>query len=86
MPDVKFGRRESDPLVLLLAGKIEAIEKQLTENTDITRQVYDVLATFRVIAKVAKWLTAIVLLLTSIWGLVKVGADVVPVRPPLPPM
>lgn len=59
-------RRASDPrvdqlvadVVALKQGQVE-MKKALADNTEITVQVHDLLASFRIMAKVAKWVTTI---------------------------
>ena len=42
-----------------LHGCLELVKAELKRNTEITEQVRDLLATFRILALVAKWVAAI---------------------------
>ena len=42
-----------------IEGQLSALRFEMANNTEITKQVRDVLASFRVIASVAKWFTAV---------------------------
>ena len=50
-------RRASDPRIDALVTQMHDVQVELKANTEITKQVADVLASFRGIANVAKWLT-----------------------------
>jgi len=52
-------RRSSDSRIDQLMQDVAQLQKDMSANTEITRQVRDVLASFRVIYNVAKWLAAI---------------------------
>lgn len=59
-------RREHDHRLAQLADDVAVLKAQATDfsaeikkNTEITEQVRDILASFRVIGLVAKWLTAV---------------------------
>lgn len=49
----------NDPRIDELVRDVAQLKGLLAENTVITHQVRDVLTSFRVIASVAKWLTAV---------------------------
>lgn len=66
-------RRASDERIQTLITDVEAIKAEVKRNTEITEEVRDVLASFRVIAKVAKWLTIVVACVTAMYH----GFDVV---------
>lgn len=52
-------RRREDQRIGKLVCDVCDLKEQMAENTEITGQVRDMLASFRVIAVVAKWVTAI---------------------------
>ena len=52
-------RRAEDRRVSQLVLDVAALKEQMTENTEITRQVKDILGSFRILYKVAKWIVAI---------------------------
>lgn len=59
-------RREHDHRLARLADDLSVLKRQaddstaeIKRNTEITEQVRDILASFRIIAMVAKWLTAV---------------------------
>lgn len=62
-------RRKTDLRVEMLVEQMAQVKQELALNTEITRQVRDVLATFRVVAKAAKWTTYIVSAITAIIAL-----------------
>lgn len=64
-------RRESDIRMGALVSDVAELKHQMARNTEITEQVRDVLASFRVMASVAKWLAAIAAGVTALWH----GAD-----------
>lgn len=45
--------------VAVLKGQADEFTAEIKRNTEITEQVHDILASFRIIAMVAKWLTAV---------------------------
>ena len=47
------------------------IKEQLDDNTKITTQVRDVLASFKILASITKWLTIMAVFITSALALVK---------------
>jgi len=49
----------TDERVLRLERRLSALESKLDENTAMTKDVRDILATFRVMGLVAKWVAAI---------------------------
>lgn len=52
-------RRTDDPRILALVEDMKAVKVELAQNTAITKQVADVLASFHVLAAVAKWVATI---------------------------
>ena len=71
-------RANPDPRVDGLIEDAKAIHEELANNTRITlanhetiNEVRDVLASFRVLSKVCKWLTVVVIFVTSLIALVK---------------
>lgn len=53
-------RRTDDPRIVALVDDMRAVKAELAANTAITQQVADVLASFRVLAAIAKWIAAII--------------------------
>ena len=60
-------RRASDPRIDALVTQMHDVQVELKANTEITKQVADVLASFRVIANVAKWLTVMSTAIFALW-------------------
>jgi hypothetical protein len=56
-----------------LAGELSALKLEVQRGNEVIEEVRDVLASFRVISKVAKWLTVVVAAVTAIWH----GYDVI---------
>ena len=52
-------RRRDDQRIGKLVFDVCDLKKQMAENTEITHQVRDMLASFRVIAVIAKWVAAV---------------------------
>lgn len=65
-PGRELDRKFEDFMVACIADRanlrdmLGQVSSELKTNTEITKQVADVLASFRVIAAIAKWLAAIV--------------------------
>lgn len=66
-------RRSSDAIVGQLVDDVSQLKLEMKRNTEVTEQVRDILASFRVIAAVAKWLTVIAGLGASFIALFKAG-------------
>lgn len=52
-------RRADDPRVTKLVTDVESLQHQMAENTEVTMQVRDILASFKTAAAIAKWITTI---------------------------
>jgi hypothetical protein len=52
-------RRASDPRIDALVADVATLRKDMIANTEITAQVRDILASFRVIGAVTKWAAAV---------------------------
>lgn len=66
---------ETDPRIDVLITDVADLKRQMAENTAITTQVRDVLASFRTIAAVAKWVSVVAAAcvavyhgITALWG------------------
>ena len=68
-------RRSDDRALLEIIGDVAELKRAMKENTEITRQVLEVLATFRVIASVAKWVTAVIASVGAVYIAFKTGVD-----------
>lgn len=55
----EHNRRADDRRVGKLIVDVSKLKDQMAENTAITIQVRDILASFRIAASIAKWFTAI---------------------------
>jgi hypothetical protein len=60
-------RRHDDARLTVLVDRVARIEEGLAKNTAITEQVADVLASFRVMAALAKWCAAIGTGALAVW-------------------
>ena len=60
-------RRHDDARLTMLVDRVARIEEGLAKNTAITEQVADVLASFRVMAALAKWCAAIGAGTLAVW-------------------
>jgi hypothetical protein len=54
---------------------MDIVKAQLKENTEVTCEVRDVLVSFRVIASIAKWVTAIAACLAAMFAAIKGGVE-----------
>ncbi len=52
-------RRAEDQRISKLCEDVAVLQVQMAENTKVTVQVRDILASFRVVYHVAKWITAL---------------------------
>lgn len=52
-------RRSPSPEMIQMAQDIAGLKKEMMSNTEITQQVADLLASFRVMAAISKWVTVI---------------------------
>lgn len=68
-------RRASDSKINQLVNDVNDLKKQMAENTAITIEVRDVLATLRTLQKAAKWVTAISAAITATVIAIKTGID-----------
>ena len=59
-------RRKDDPRIAQLIADVAEIQKCLAANTELTQQIRDLLATFRVLAMVARWITKIGLAVSAV--------------------
>jgi hypothetical protein len=57
--------------VTTLMSDVSELKRQMAENTVVTVQVRDILASFRIVGKVAKWTTAVVTACAVVWGAIK---------------
>jgi hypothetical protein len=66
-------RRAEDPRVNQLVTDMTHVKEELNKNTEITEQVRDLLASFRVMASVAKWITAVAAAIAGVLAAIKSG-------------
>lgn len=52
-------RRAEDSRINKLVEDVAVLQSQMIENTAMTRQVRDILGSFRIMAAIAKWVAAI---------------------------
>lgn len=64
-------RRQHDPRIAILVTDVATLKMQMEENTKVTVQVRDILASFRLAGQFAKWMTAIVTAVTVMWATIK---------------
>lgn len=69
-------RRGTDPVVRQLVGDVDDLKLEMKRNTEVTEQVRDILASFRVMMAVAKWFTAIAGAVAAGIALLKSGGDI----------
>lgn len=66
-------RRADDPRIAKLVDDMSSVKAELARNTEITGQVADILASFRVVGAVAKWTAAVVAAVAAIWHAINGG-------------
>lgn len=59
-------RRGDDTRIAKLVSDVGALQEQMKINTAITAEVKEMVASFKMIAVIAKWLTAIIALAIAI--------------------
>lgn len=64
-------RRAEDPRVNQLISDVAAIKEAVALSTEITTEIRNIVAGFKTMAKIAKWLTAMVALAVSLIALAK---------------
>ncbi len=67
-------RRADDPRVTKLVTDMESLQHQMVENTEVTMQVRDILASFKTAAAIAKWITTIAAAIAAVLAAIK-GLD-----------
>jgi hypothetical protein len=60
-------RRQHDPRIATLVIDVAELKRQMTENTAVTVQVRDILASFRILGKIAKWIAAMGAAAVAVW-------------------
>jgi len=68
-------RRQSDPRIDTLVADVATLKVQMRENTEVTVQVRDILSSFRIIARIAKWFTVMAAAIAGTYAALKAGWD-----------
>ena len=66
-------RRAEDERINQLVGDVDALKLEMKKNTEATMAVLDMLATFRVISSVARWLAALAAGVAGLVYMIKTG-------------
>lgn len=53
-------RRADDPRIDRLVEDMSSLQREVKENTEVTKQVKDMIGSFKLIATVAKWIAVVV--------------------------
>ena len=61
-------RRADDPRIEELQDDVKDLKRQMAVNTEITKEVHDILASFRIVGAVAKWVGVVAGALTAVYG------------------
>lgn len=69
-------RREADKIVSRLVADVAVLKSQMAENTAVTKEVRDILGSFKVVGKLSKWLFAIGASAASVYYAIKGGAGI----------
>lgn len=64
-------RRQDDAKLQKVMEDISDLQRDMKANTEITTQVRDLLATFAILASVAKWVAAISAAVAGVWAMIK---------------
>lgn len=67
----EFQRRSTDPRVEQLVVDMQAVKEELALNTAVTTQVRDAINSFKMIARIAKWIGVIAACAASMVAAVK---------------
>ena len=68
-------RRAQDVVVQQLVVAVDEIRKEMKDNTELTREIRGIVSGFRVIGRVAKWLSYIIGLVVAAAALIKGGIE-----------
>lgn len=60
-------RRRDDARISKLVVDVKVLERKIDENSELTKEIRDLVTSFRVVASVAKWITTILLALAAMW-------------------
>lgn len=74
-------RRATDPRVDQLVDEMKSVRIELALNTEVTTQIRDAINSFKIIAKIAKWVTAVAACgasLLALWHGVSDSNDITP--------
>lgn len=71
MKDIANERRRVDPRLEIMAQQIASLQSEMAINTEVTKQVRDILTSFHIIAAFAKWLTIISACIAAVWTLIQ---------------
>ena len=64
-------RRAPDPLLATIISDVTTLKEQMVENTTVTKEVREILTSFRIFASVCKWVAAVGAGIAAAWH----GAD-----------
>jgi hypothetical protein len=64
-------RRQPDQRIATLVTDVATLKAQMAENTAVTVQVRDILASFRIVGKIAKWIAAMGAAAVAVWHGIK---------------
>lgn len=68
-----LNRRHEDKRIFKLMSDVEVLKTKMDENTEVTQNIADMLASFKLIARVAKWLAIV---FTAVGIGLHIGADI----------
>ena len=63
----KDRRASADPRIDTLLAGYEDLKREMSENTQITKDMRDILGTFRVLGAIAKWVTGVAAAIAAIY-------------------
>lgn len=67
----RASRRHTDHVIVALVGDVAVLKDQMVENTRVTKEVRDILSTFRVLGTFATWIGSILAALVAAYTAVK---------------
>jgi hypothetical protein len=64
-------RRQTDPRIAALLTDVTLLKAEMEANTKITLQVRDILSSFHMVGRIAKWVTSVVTAIVVVFSVIK---------------
>ena len=69
--DARESRRKTDDVIDALVLDVHDLKRDMIENTKTTKEVRDILTSFKMVGKFARWIGLIVAAVAGAWAAVK---------------